>query len=113
MSAHPSEVLVAYVTVPSREFAESIGTSLVESGDAACVNVLPQVTSFFKWQGKFERYQEYVMILKTTREAYARMQSRILDLHPSDNPCILALPVADGSPAFLDWVEQATQVRNG
>ncbi|GAB5604098.1 divalent-cation tolerance protein CutA [Sideroxyarcus sp. TK5] len=104
-----SEVLLVVTTLPDRATAERIAEALVTARAAACVNVLAECTSVYRWQGKVERAGEVPMLIKTTRTAYARLETTLRTLHPYDVPEIVALPVTAGLPAYLDWVTQETK----
>lgn len=104
-----SEVLLVVTTLPNRATAERIAEALVTARVAACVNVLAECTSVYRWQGKIERAGEVPLLIKTTREAYARLEAALRTMHPYDVPEIVALPVTAGLPAYLDWVTQETK----
>jgi periplasmic divalent cation tolerance protein len=104
-----SEVLLVVTTLPDRATAERISAALVTAGAAACVNVLAECTSVYRWQGKVERAGEVPMLIKTTRAAYARLEETLRSLHPYDVPEIVALSVTTGLPSYLDWVTQETK----
>jgi len=104
-----SEVLLVVTTLPDRATAERIAAALVTARVAACVNVLAECTSVYRWQGKIERAGEVPLLIKTTREAYARLEETLRTMHPYDVPEIVALPVTAGLPAYLDWVSQETK----
>lgn len=106
-----SEVFLVVTTLPDRATAERIAEALVTARVAACVNVLAECTSVYRWQGRVERAGEVPMLIKTTREAYARLEETLRTLHPYDVPEIVALPVTAGLPAYLDWVTQETKER--
>ena len=72
------------------------------------MNILPEIRSIYRWQGKVHGDQEALVIVKTTRQAYAGLQQWLLLHHPYDVPEILALPVAEGSAKYLDWVIEQT-----
>ena len=76
---------------------------------AACVNISAEITSVYRWHGKIQSDTEHQLVIKTTRERYDALQAWIRDNHPYDLPEILALPVADGLPGYLDWVKECTQ----
>jgi periplasmic divalent cation tolerance protein len=104
-----SGVLLVVTTLPDRATAERIAAALVTARVAACVNVLAECTSVYRWQGKIERAGEVPMLIKTTRAAYAQLEETLRTLHPYDVPEIVALPVTAGLPAYLDWVAQETK----
>ena len=105
-----TDIVFLYVTVPTSEIAARIARALVEEKLAACVNIHGEMRSVYEWDGQVEFGQEIPLIVKTARSASPRARDRILELHPHDEPCIAALPVAsDGSSqGFLDWVAKAT-----
>jgi periplasmic divalent cation tolerance protein len=100
--------ILVYVTCESDVQASSIGHILVEQGVAACANVLPQMTSIYKWEGEVQTAEEAVLILKTRANLLPKVQEIVLDLHSYDNPCIISLPITGGNPAFLKWIEEST-----
>ena len=86
-----------------------LGTRLVEERLAACVNVLPEMDSFFRWRGAVERDQERQVIIKTTSERLPDLERRLHELHPFELPEFLVLSVQQGSEAYLRWVTSSTQ----
>jgi len=97
-------VLVVLTTTPNSEIAELIGRTLVVERLAACANVLPGVTSIFRWKGAVERDSETLMILKTTATELDALRARVMELHPYEVPEVLALPVEAGHEPYLEWV---------
>jgi periplasmic divalent cation tolerance protein len=102
------EVLVVLCTCPDLQVAEGLACGLVEHGFAACVNILPEIRSIYRWQGKLQKDGEVLIIVKTTRQAYAGMEQWLSQHHPYDVPEILAIPVAEGSDEYLEWVLRET-----
>lgn len=100
-----------WTTWPDRESAETAAARLVADRLCACANILPGMTSVYRWQGAVETAQETVMVLKTAGDKAAALCARIVELHPYDEPCVLSLPVdAEGSaPGFLAWIEAETR----
>jgi periplasmic divalent cation tolerance protein len=86
------------------EVGEKLGRTLVDERLAACVNLVPGVTSLYRWEGAVQKEGEVLMIVKTTIAAFERLRGRVLELHPYDAPEILDLGVRDGDPGYLDWV---------
>jgi periplasmic divalent cation tolerance protein len=103
-----NEVLLVLTNLPDRAAAERIADSLVTQGVAACVNVLAECASVYRWQGKVERASEVPLLIKTTRAAYPQLESALRKLHPYELPEIIALPVSAGLPEYLNWVAQET-----
>ena len=93
-----------YMTVGNKEEARKIGKELVTSRLAACVNILDNMNSFYRWEGKIQDDTEVVMIAKTTEEQVPELIKKVKSLHSYDCPCIVSLPVLDGHKPFLDWV---------
>jgi periplasmic divalent cation tolerance protein len=104
------EVLVVITNVPDRATAERIADALVTGGVAACVNILAECASVYRWQGKLEHANEVPLLIKTTRAAYPQLEKELHKLHPYEVPEIVALPVTAGLPEYLNWV--VTETRN-
>ena len=84
----------------------------MESKLAACVNLIPQVTSIYEWQGQLEETGEVLMLIKTTKHNYPAVESALRAKHPYELPEILAVPVEQGLTGYLDWVERCTNTDN-
>ena len=105
----PSEKLCwVYMTVGSFEEAKSIGQILVGQNLAACVNLLENMTSIYKWEEKLEESQEVIMIAKTRKSLMPKLIETVNSLHSYECPCILELPIQGGNPDFLSWIESQT-----
>ena len=100
-----SEQLVVLMTAGSREEADKIANALVTEMLAACVNVLPGVTSVYRWEGAVQRDQEWLLVAKSTREVLDDLVRRVQALHSYDLPEVIAIPVVGGSEAYLRWVD--------
>jgi periplasmic divalent cation tolerance protein len=101
-------VAVVLTTAPSADVAESLASRLVDEGLAACVNVIPGVTSIFRWEGATQREAEILLVVKTTADRVSALRDRIVGLHPYEVPEVVALPVSDGHAAYLAWVRAET-----
>lgn len=99
---------LVYITAPSMEDAKRIGEKLIEERLAACVNVIPGMKSMYHWKGKVETDDEIVVIAKTTSDLVHRLSHKVVDLHPDEVPCVVAVPVAGGNQAFLRWIGEET-----
>ena len=100
---------VVLVTCGSAREAAEIGKAMVEAGLAACANVVTvPVMSIYRWKGKVEKASERMMILKTTRRKFPELKRAIAKLHSYDVPEIIALPIADGLEAYLEWIAEST-----
>jgi periplasmic divalent cation tolerance protein len=107
----PSEaepLAVLYATVPDADLAERIATVLLERRLAACVNILPGMTSLYRWQGRIERGREVVMIVKTRRACTEPAVEAIRSEHPFTVPAIVSLDVTGGLPGYLGWIVEET-----
>ena len=93
-----------YMTVGSKEEARKIGRELVTARLAACVNILDNMNSFYRWEGKIQDDTEVVMIAKTTEDKVPGLIKKVKSLHSYDCPCIVSLPVIGGHQPFLEWV---------
>jgi len=99
-----TQVVAVLITAPDDEIARRIAEALVEERLAACVNLLPGVRSIYRWQGAVEEASEVLLIAKTHAERVAALAARVRALHPYELPEVVALPVSDGSEAYLRWV---------
>lgn len=102
-------MLFVYVTVGSDAGAHRIASAVIEERLAACANILPPVTSVYRWQGKVEQGTEHVLVLKTRAALFERLERRIKDMHSYECPCIVALPIEAGHPPFLRWLAEETE----
>ncbi len=102
------DVRFVYITAADREQAETIGRTLVEERLAACANILPQITSFYWWEGAVQHEREAVLIAKSRAELVDRIVARVRALHSYSVPCVVALPIEQGNADFLRWVERET-----
>ena len=104
------KLCLVYITSGSLEEAKNIGQTLVEQNLVACVNILENMTSIYKWEDKLEEDQEVVMIAKTRKTLMPKLIETVNSLHSYDCPCILELPIQGGNPEFLSWIETETEV---
>jgi len=103
------ENLLVITTLPDRGAAEGLAETLVERGLAACVNISAPVTSLYKWQGRLERGSEVMLTIKTTKEGYPALEDAIADGHPYELPEVIAVPITEGLPDYLAWIEACTK----
>ena len=106
----PTQALLVIANCPDEACANRIALAVVEAGLAACVNLLPRVQSVYRWQGAIESASEVPLLIKTTAGRYTELEAAIRELHPYDVPEIIALPIAQGLPAYLDWLAAETTV---
>ncbi|MDX2222556.1 MAG: divalent-cation tolerance protein CutA [Rhodospirillaceae bacterium] len=102
------EFVMAYITAGSDAEAETIAAALVEEKLAACVNVLGQVASIYRWRGEIEQAREIVLLAKTRTALFDRLRDKVKSLHSYDTPCIVAYPILDGYAPYLDWIRAET-----
>ncbi|MFZ4790443.1 MAG: divalent-cation tolerance protein CutA [Candidatus Competibacteraceae bacterium] len=103
-----NQALVVYCTCPDQGVAERIAEAVVAERLAACVNLIPGVTSVYRWEGQLQRDAEWLLIIKTRSAVYPQLEARIRQLHPYQVPEIIALPIQAGSAAYLDWIAANT-----
>lgn len=99
---------VIYCTVPNEFNANLIATSLVEDNLAACVNIIPSVTSVYKWEDMVQTDNEMLLIIKTREEKFKDIEKKIKELHEYSLPEIIALPIAFGSEEYQNWIVKET-----
>ncbi|HSL11282.1 MAG TPA: divalent-cation tolerance protein CutA [Actinomycetota bacterium] len=91
-------------TVDTREAADALAHDVVDLGLAACAQVVGPITSTYRWQGAIETAEEFLLLMKTTDAAFARLRDELVERHPYDVPEVLAMPVADGGRDYLEWI---------
>ena len=111
-AAADDEVVIVLLTGPSGKELHGMATRLVEERLAACVNILPGVTSVYRWQGGIEQGSEALGIVKTSRSLVERLRARVLEMHPYDVPEVLVIETTGGSRAYLDWVLDSVSPRS-
>jgi periplasmic divalent cation tolerance protein len=100
--------IIVLNTCPDEASAERIATALVDERLAACVNRIAGVASTYRWQGKVCHDREVLLLIKTTSERFDALRERIVGLHPHELPEVVAVDIARGLPAYLDWIAQET-----
>jgi periplasmic divalent cation tolerance protein len=100
--------LLVVTSLPDRASAEKLAALLVERRLAACVNILAPCTSVYRWKGEIQHDEELPLLIKTARDRYAELEASIRANHPYELPEIIAVRIADGLPAYLQWVESET-----
>lgn len=102
---HP---LLCLITAPDREVADRIARTLVDERLAACVNILPGITSVYRWEGAVETGEEVLLMAKTMRTRLDALTARVKQLHPYDAPEVIAVGIEGGLPVYLDWIAAET-----
>lgn len=105
----PAAACLVITNLPDRDSAGRLAHALIEKRLAACINVLSPCRSVYRWQGKTEDAEEFPMLIKTTLERYAELEAAIRAGHPYELPEIIAVPLAAGLPAYLEWVASETK----
>jgi periplasmic divalent cation tolerance protein len=103
-----TEFVIVFITAPKEEEAARIARDLVDSRMAACVNIVKEIRSIYRWQGKTEDEAEVLMIVKTRRELFEGLMKRVKELHSYTVPEVLALPIVAGAEDYLKWLREET-----
>ena len=103
-----NKYIVVLSTVPDEKTGQRIARKLVEQRLAACVTISDLRESIYWWEGNIEQEQEHLLIIKTKKSLYSKLEGEILNLHPYDVPEIIALPVAAGNVKYLEWLSAET-----
>jgi periplasmic divalent cation tolerance protein len=103
-----TDKIVVFTTCGSQEEAHKLATILIEKQMAACVNITSPITSVYRWKGSVERAQEWMLIIKSRRERFEELRLVLEAAHSYELPEVLAIPVVEGSPNYLAWVEAET-----
>lgn len=101
-----SEKIVILSACAGMEEAAKIARSLVDQRLAACVNVVPRVRSFYRWKGEVESAEEWLLVIKSSRRLFSQVNAALQADHSYELPEAIALPVVDGSPAYLNWMAE-------
>lgn len=103
------QYLLVWSTFPNAEEARQIGTQLIDLQVAACVNLIPQVESIYRWDGETRSETEVLAAIKTTVNNYPEVEARIQELHPYDTPEVVAVPIERGASPYLHWISAVTR----
>ena len=101
------DYIMVFVTAPTAAEAETIATALVETGLAACVNVLPGVRSVYRWEGAVQHDDEVLMIIKSKGSVFADLEKKVLELHSYDVPEVIAVDLTDVSAGYLSFLRDS------
>lgn len=100
-----TDKIVVLTTCDSEMLAEQLARHLVEHRFAACVNILPKARSIYRWQEKIEDASEWVLLIKSRRDLFAALRAEIQKMHTYEVPEVVAIPIVDGSEAYLGWLD--------
>jgi periplasmic divalent cation tolerance protein len=98
---------VVLVTAPDQETARKLARVVLEARLAACANLLPGVESHFWWQGKIDTGSEVLILFKTTRTSFGKLEKLIVANHPYETPEVITLPILEGNTAYLQWIDES------
>jgi periplasmic divalent cation tolerance protein len=101
--------IFVYVTVPSAADAKKIAEAVIQDRLAACANILPGMHSIYHWEGKIEQAEECVVLFKTRATLFQALEACVKEMHKYTNPCVVALPVTQGSAPYLEWLMAETK----
>ncbi len=101
----PTQYQITLCTCPDKNTAEKIAHLLVNDKLVACVNILPGITSVYRWQEQTESAQEYLLLIKGNKSSYQAIETTIKQHHPYELPEIIAVPVENGLPEYLHWID--------
>jgi periplasmic divalent cation tolerance protein len=104
-----TDKILVLTTASSKDEARKIARTLVERLLAACVNIVPQVGSIYRWEGEVEEAEEWLLIIKTTRPAFERVRDAIKELHSYDVPECVCVSIEEGSVEYLSWIGQSVK----
>jgi periplasmic divalent cation tolerance protein len=106
------DIQLIITNLPNRDAALVLATRLVESGLAACVNIMAPCTSVYTWQNVLESTEEIPLLIKAVKHNYPAIEKEIIALHPYELPEIIAVPIVDGSVAYLNWISSVSSQKN-
>jgi periplasmic divalent cation tolerance protein len=109
----PKELRVVLMTAPDAEVAERVVRELVEERIIACGNIVPGITSIYRWEGAVQRGEEVLVIMKARAAEAPRLLERVSMLHPYNVPEVLLLPISAGHAPYLRWVAESTDLTTG
>lgn len=101
--------IVIFCTVPSRDIGLNIADDLVQGEYAACVNIVPGLTSIYRWKGALCSDEELLLVIKTRKALFESVRDRILALHPYEVPEIISCDITQGSEPYLAWITDSTR----
>lgn len=101
-----TDKIVVLSTCDSEEKAAELARALVEQRVAACVNIIPGARGIYRWQGKIEDTTEWLLVIKSRRDLFEKLREAIARIHSYEVPEVIALPIVDGSEAYLGWLDR-------
>ena len=110
MSSAADEAIVVLMTAANGEEAARLADLMIGAHLAACVQILPEMESVYRWEGTIERQAEILLLAKTTRSKFADLEREVRNLHSYETPEIIALPIVTGSAPYLDWLFASVKI---
>ena len=99
--------ILILTTTDTLELAKKIAADLVDTGEAACVNIIPGIRSIYRWEGKVQDEGEYLLLVKTTSDKFETVRSMIRRLHTYEIPEVISIPITAGDPDYLSWLRSS------
>lgn len=100
---------VVISTCPTKAFADQLASRIVQAELAACVSVIPGLTSYYRWRGQVERNEEVLLLIKSRTDVFDALQDMIASQHPYELPEIVAVPITTGSAPYLKWLDASVR----
>ncbi len=100
-----------YCSCPDNRVAQMISKALVENKLAACVNILPNITSIYKWQGELHSDQEHLLLIKSRSDKFEELKQAIIERHPYELPEIIAVSIDNAVPNYLNWINESLDTK--
>jgi periplasmic divalent cation tolerance protein len=101
--------IIMLTTLPDEHAARTLARTLVSAKLAACINILPRMTSIYSWKGKLEEGQEHLLLIKTRADRYNAIEQAIRAEHPYELPEIIATPISHGLTEYMNWIDENSQ----
>lgn len=101
------KLILCYIPCPNEALAKKIATTLVEEKLAACCNIIPGIKSIYFWDETIQEDSELILIAKTIKTNFAKIEKRVTELHPYDCPCIAALDLVDINDSYREWITRS------
>ena len=107
-----SDAIVVFMTASSADEARRIAQQLVESQLAACVQLLPEIESIYRWNGEVQREKEVLILVKTTADNFAQLDQSVRAIHSYETPEIVAVRISDISEPYRAWLNESISARS-
>lgn len=104
-----SQAILVLTTAADEQTARQLAEALLEARLAACINILPRMTSLYRWKGQMEEGTEHQLFIKTRAECYPAVEQKLRALHPYELPELIVTPITGGLSAYLNWIDESTQ----